>query len=79
MAPKKVDGMPDYSLKVDVPLVNVDVLVLTKNGQFVPGLKQENFKVLEDGCRNRLVTFSVSQAPITAVLLVEFASTNYVS
>src|SRR6476646_5974577 len=33
--PKKVEGMPDYSIKVDVPLVNVDVLVTTKNGQFV--------------------------------------------
>jgi hypothetical protein len=25
--PKKIEGMPDYSLRVDVPLVNVDVLV----------------------------------------------------
>src|SRR5690242_5590742 len=42
--PKKIEGMPDYSLRVDVPLVNVDVLVTTKEGQFVPGLKKENFK-----------------------------------
>src|SRR5207245_1628828 len=39
--PKKVEGMPDYSLKVNVPLVNVDVLVTTKNGQFIPGLKKD--------------------------------------
>jgi VWFA-related protein len=51
---------------------------LTKNGQFVPGLKQDNFKVLEDGVPQQVSHFSVSQAPITAVLLVEFASTNYV-
>ena len=78
MAPKKVADLPDYSLKVNVPLVNVDVSVLTKNGQFVPGLKQDNFKVLEDGVPQQVSHFSVSQAPITAVLLVEFASTNYV-
>src|SRR6478672_6526108 len=36
--PKKIEGMPDYSLKVDVPLVNVPVLVTTKDGQFIPGL-----------------------------------------
>ncbi|HVI77871.1 MAG TPA: hypothetical protein VM715_06850, partial [Candidatus Acidoferrum sp.] len=36
VTPKKVEDMPDYSLKVNVPLVNVDVLVTTKNGQFVP-------------------------------------------
>jgi VWFA-related protein len=78
VTPKKVPDLPDYSLKVNVPLVNVDVSVLTKNGQFVPGLKKENFKVLEDGVPQQVTHFNVSQAPITAVLLVEFASTNYV-
>lgn len=78
VTPKKVDDLPDYSLKVNVPLVNVDVMVTTKNGQFVPGLKQENFKVSEDGVPQQLRHFGVSQAPITAVLLVEFAATNYV-
>jgi VWFA-related protein len=77
VAPKKVEDIPDYSLKVNVPLVNVDVLVTTKDGQFVPGLKQDNFRVLEDGVPQNVTHFSVSKAPITAVLLVEFASTNY--
>src|SRR5215467_10411707 len=45
--PRKVEGMPDYSIHVDVPLVNVNALVTTKDGTFVPGLKKENFKVLE--------------------------------
>lgn len=76
--PKKIEGMPDYSLKVNVPLVNVDVLVTTKNGQFVPGLKKDNFRILEDGVPQTVTNFNVSQAPITAVLLVEYASTNYV-
>ena len=69
--------MPDYSIKVDVPLVNVDVLVTTKDGQFIPGLKKDNFRVMEDGVQQSLTNFEISQAPITAVLLVEFASTNY--
>jgi hypothetical protein len=47
--PKKIEGMPDYSIKVDVPLVNLDVLVTTKDGQFIPGLHKENFRVYEDG------------------------------
>jgi len=76
--PKRAADIPDYSLKVNVPLVNVDVSVLTKNGgQFVPGLKQENFRVMEDGVPQTISHFGVSKAPITAVLLVEFASTNY--
>src|SRR5215470_7305074 len=75
--PKKIEGMPDYSLKVDVPLVNLDVLVTTKDGQFIPGLHKENFKIFEDGVEQKVTNFNQSQAPITAVLLVEFASTNY--
>jgi len=78
VAPKKAEDIPDYSLKVNVPLVNVDVLVTTKDGQFVPGLKQDNFRIIEDGVPQNVTHFTVSKAPITAVLLVEFASTNYV-
>jgi VWFA-related protein len=74
---KPVEGMPDYSIKLNVPLVNVDVLVTTKNGQFVPGLKKDNFRLFEDGEAQQITNFNVSQAPITAVLLVEYASTRY--
>jgi VWFA-related protein len=76
--PAKVEGMPDYSIKVNVPLVNVDVLVTGKDGQFVPGLKKENFRIYEDGAPQTISNFNITRAPITAVLLVEFASTNYV-
>jgi VWFA-related protein len=76
--PNKVEGLPDYSIKVNVPLVNVDVLVTTKQGQFVPGLKKDNFRVFEDGSQQQITNFTVSKAPITAVLLVEFAATNYI-
>ena len=75
--PKKIEGMPDYSIKVDVPLVNLDVLVTTKEGQFVPNLKKENFRIYEDGAPQAIANFNQSAAPITAVLLVEYASTNY--
>jgi VWFA-related protein len=79
VTPKKVEDLPDYSLKVNVPLVNVDVLVTLKDGgQFVPGLKKDNFRVMEDGVQQQIKNFTVSQAPITAVLLVEFAATNYI-
>jgi VWFA-related protein len=75
--PKKIEGMPDYSLSIEVPLVNVPVTVTTKDGQFIPGLKRENFRIYEDGVPQNVSNFDVSEAPITAVLLVEFASTNY--
>jgi len=75
--PKPVEGMPTYSLHVNVPLVTLDVGVLTKDGQFVPGLKQDNFRVLEDGVPQKITGFNQTQAPITAVMLVEFAKNFY--
>ena len=75
--PKKIENMPDYSIRVDVPIVNLDVLVTSKDGQTIPGLRQENFKIMEDGEPQKIATFNQSEAPITAVLLIEFASTNY--
>jgi len=74
--PKKIEGMPDYSIKVDVPLVSLDVLVTTKDGQFIPGLKKENFRIYEDGNPQTISNFNQSAAPITAVMLIEYANTN---
>ncbi len=75
---KNPAGMPEYSLRVDVPLVQVPVLVTTKDGQFIPGLKKDNFRVWEDGVPQRVTNVTQSaDVPITAVLLVEFASTYY--
>ncbi len=75
--PKKIEGMPDYSIHVDVPLVTVPVMVTSKDGQFISNLKKENFKIFEDGAAQNISDFRIEEAPITAVLLVEFASTNY--
>jgi len=73
-----VEGLSDYSIKVNVPLVNVDVLVNAKsNGQFIPGLKKENFRVFEDGSQQQITNFNVTKAPITAVVMVEFANNYY--
>jgi len=76
--PKKIEGMPDYSIRVDVPLVSMDVLVTTKDGMAIPGLHPENFKIFEDGVEQKITTFHQTQdAPITAVMLIEFANTSY--
>jgi VWFA-related protein len=75
--PKRIEGMPDYSIRLDVPLVNVNTLVTTKDGQFIPNLTKENFRIFEDGVPQTIDNFAVSKAPITAVMLIEFASTNY--
>jgi VWFA-related protein len=67
-----------YSLRVDVPIVNLDVnVILDKTHQFVPGLKANNFQVLEDGVPQTVASIRTTQTPITAVMLLEFASNSY--
>ena len=76
--PKKIEGMPDYTLHVSVPVVEVPVSVVAKDGTFISNLTQENFRITEDGTPQAISSFGISQAPITAVLLTEFAACNYV-
>ncbi|HKO17813.1 MAG TPA: hypothetical protein VJU82_02900, partial [Acidobacteriaceae bacterium] len=67
-----------YSLRVDVPIVTLDVnVILDKNHQFVPGLKAQNFLVLEDGVEQKVDTVRIAQTPITAVMLLEFAANSW--
>jgi VWFA-related protein len=78
--PKKQADAPEYSLRVDVPVVTVDARVVMKDGRplaIPPNVAKEHFKIWEDGVPQKIQTVTQSEAPITAVLLVEFASTNY--
>jgi VWFA-related protein len=75
---KNPEGLENFSLRVEVPEVSVDVgVLLEKTGQFVPNLKPANFKVFENGIEQKVIGFKRIEAPITALLVCEFASTNY--
>ena len=67
-----------FSLRVDVPIVNIDAsVILDKTHQFVPGLKANNFLILEDGVPQTITSVRTTQTPITAVMLLEFAANSY--
>jgi len=77
--PKPTD-IPQFSLHVDVPVVTVDAQILQKNGLPIDlplEQAQDHFKIWEDGVPQKIQSVTKSKAPITAVLLVEFAATNY--
>ena len=75
--PKPPETLPNFSMHISVPLVTLDVGVLSKDGMFIPGLKPGNFRVLEDGVPQKVTGFNQIQAPITAVMLVEFSENFY--
>ncbi|MGB7556832.1 MAG: VWA domain-containing protein, partial [Candidatus Korobacteraceae bacterium] len=78
--PKQTSDNPQYSLHVDVPVVSVDARVLQKDGRplaLSEEVAKEHFKIWEDGVPQQIQSVTMSKAPITAVLLVEFAATDY--
>jgi VWFA-related protein len=75
---KNPEELGAVSLRLEVPEVTVDVgVLLEKTHQFVPGLKPANFRIYEDGVEQKVIGFKRVEAPITALMLCEFAANGY--
>jgi VWFA-related protein len=57
-APPAPEAAPDFGEQVEVNVVNVEVYVTDKDGRRVPGLRREDFELLEDGKPVDLVNFA---------------------
>jgi VWFA-related protein len=75
--PQQKPAEAGVTISVEVPVVNLDVVVATQSGDIIPGLKKENFRVIEDGVPQTIGNFAPSEAPITMVVLLEFDSIFY--
>jgi VWFA-related protein len=76
---KNPPELGNFAIRVDTSLVNVDVSVLLdKTKMFVPDLTAKNFVVYEDGVPQPIRDVKITQTPITAVLLLEFAANNWI-
>jgi Ca-activated chloride channel family protein len=72
IAPRlRPETMPVADLRVDVPLALIPVHVTTELGASVTNLKQENFRVFEDGVEQKITTFSSEDAPVSIGLLFD--------
>lgn len=61
-------------MKVTVPIVTLEVSVLSHEGLFVPDLTKDNFRVLEDGEPQAVTSMGLIESPITVVFLIEHTS-----
>ncbi|HVA95829.1 MAG TPA: VWA domain-containing protein [Candidatus Dormibacteraeota bacterium] len=68
---------PGFAISVTVPVVSVDVVVTDNNGNYLTGLKKDNFRITEDGKVQMITNFAPTDAPITIVLLLEFSKLGY--
>ena len=64
----------DPAFKVESNLVTLDVAVLDNRGHFIPNIKRDYFRVLEDNVPQQLRTFNTGEAPMTVCMLIEFSN-----
>ena len=65
------------TIRVGVSQIRIDITVQDKKGNLIQGLKRDNFLVFEDKVEQEITNFSPVEAPMTAVLIVEFS--NYIN
>ncbi len=58
-------------IKVETNLVTMPVSVLDRDGRFISGLKQNDFKIFEDGVEQKLDYFQSVEQPFTVILLID--------
>ena len=58
-------------LKVDTSLITIPISVFDRNGLYIPNLKQENFKIFEDGKEQEVAFLATTEQPFTVVLLID--------
>lgn len=68
----------DGVLRVETNLVNIPVSVFDRDGLYIPGLRQNDFKIFEDGVEQTIAYFGVQDKPFTVALLLDTSpSTQY--
>src|ERR1035438_8761281 len=64
-------GSQDPKIRVDVNLVVLHTTVLDDRGRFADGLKEDNFRVLEDKAEQKLAVFKREDIPVSMGLVID--------
>jgi Ca-activated chloride channel homolog len=62
---------PDDVIRVKTTLVNSPVLVIGRDGKFVPNLGREDFQVFENGVKQEIAYFAPVDNPFTVALVID--------
>ncbi len=73
--PQEPEQQP-LTMNVEVRIINVDVVVTDKKGNFVPNLKPEDFTILENGVAKPISNFYEVQGNVAKNVLGEEAATE---
>jgi len=73
-ATKGNDVEPDATFQAETNVVSVDVQVLDSNGNPIPNIPRDRFRILEDNVPQTLTQFSIGEAPMTVAMVIEFSA-----
>lgn len=77
-APQAGPVTDDEVVRVETNLITLPVSVFDRNGLYVPGLRQEDFKIFENGVEQEIAYFGKTDKPFTVALLLDTSpSTEY--
>jgi Ca-activated chloride channel family protein len=65
------DQQDSYKIKAQVSLVVLHASVVNDRDAFVPGLKEENFRVFEDKVQQKLAVFKQEDVPVSFGLVID--------
>src|SRR5262245_13413671 len=64
-------------LRVDTSLVTVPVSVLDRQGRFISNLKQDDFRIFENGVEQSIAYFEPAEKPFTVALLLDTSASTH--
>jgi Ca-activated chloride channel family protein len=71
----KSDG---ETLRIETNLITIPVSVFDRYGLYIPGIRQSEFKIFEDGVEQEIAYFATTDKPITVALVLDVSpSTEY--
>jgi VWFA-related protein len=71
-APSQSGPPGQGAISLDVNLVNLDVVVIDKNGNPIGGMEKRHFKIFDDNVEQTISNFTTVESPLTVVVVVEF-------
>ena len=58
-------------IRFDTALVTVPVTVMDRNGRYVPLMRREQFRLMENGVEQKIAYFATTDSPFSVVLLLD--------
>lgn len=66
------------TLRIETNLITIPVSVYDRNGLYIPGLSEENFKIFDNGVEQDIEYFATTDQPFTVALVIDVSpSTAY--